>query len=288
MDKTLYEIKTHGKAIFPYIVYRGKIPEYIRSYPVHFHKEFEIVYVVQGQGLFSVQTNQYIAKEGDIVIIPPEVLHSIKQLNNNEVEYFNILFDFNLLENKNGYCYEKYFKGIYDHTQILPTYLQKEQELNKLITPHLQNLISKRKEKYSTGELMVKSNLYAILYYLVQHSKNTNDAYLKLENNFSKIKNVLYHVQEHYAETITVDNAAMLINYSASYFSKLFRELTGTSFTQYLKDYRLEIAADKLITTEKTITEISQETGFCNLGYFSRSFYQKFGLTPNQYRKKLV
>ena len=92
MDRTLYEIKTHGKAIFPYIVYRGKIPEYIRSYPVHFHKEFEIVYVVQGQGLFSVQTNQYIAKEGDIVIIPPEVLHSIKQLNNNEVEYFNILF----------------------------------------------------------------------------------------------------------------------------------------------------------------------------------------------------
>lgn len=78
----------------------------------------------------------------------------------------------------------------------------------------------------------------------------------------------------------------MLINYSASYFSKMFHELTGSSFTQYLKDYRLEIAADKLITTDKTITEISQETGFCNLPYFSRSFQHKFGVTPNEYRSR--
>lgn len=288
MNKTLYEIKTHGKLFFPYMVYKGKIPEYIQSYPVHFHKEFEIIYIAKGQGLFSVQANQLIAKEGDIIIISPEFLHSIKQFNNNQCEYYNILFDFNLLENNNSHCYEKYLKGIYNHTQILPIYLQKDQKLNKLIAPYLQYLISNRKEKYSTDELMVKSNLYAILYYLVQYSKNTDDIDIKHEKDYSKIKNVLNYVQEHYSEIITVSDASRMINYSASYFSKLFHELTGTSFTQYLKDYRLEIASDKLLNTEKTITEIAQETGFCNLGYFSRSFLQKYRVSPNKYRKLIM
>ncbi len=285
LNNTLYETKTHGKLFFPYIVYKGKLPEYIQSYTVHWHKEMEIIYIVSGQGIITVQTNQYIVEDGDMIIIAPETLHSIKQLNNDKMEYFNILFDFNLLEDNNSHCYEKYLKGIYEHIKKLPVLLHKNQELSILLTPYLKYLITNRKKKYSSDELMVKSKLYAILHYLNQYCDISDNPTMKLERNYTKIKKVIYYVQEHFFEKITVKEAAMLINYSASYFSKLFRQLTGTSFTQYLKEYRLEIAADKLINTDKTITEISEETGFCNLPYFTRSFQQKYGATPNNYRK---
>lgn len=286
LEEVLYETKLHGKAYFPYMVYKGKLPEYISSYPAHWHREMEIIYIVRGKGIVTVQTNQYVVDEGDIVIVAPEVIHSIKQFENYAMKYYNILFDFRLLENSSSHCYEKYLRGVYEHTQVLPTHLKKEDKLANSLKPYLQYLIENRKNKYSTDELMVKSSLYAIIHYLIQHSKESDNTSEKLEKNYLKIKNVLCFVQQHYDERITVNNAALLINYSASYFSKMFHELTGSSFTQYLKDYRLEIAADKLITTDKTITEISQETGFCNLPYFSRSFQHKFGVTPNEYRSR--
>lgn len=284
----LYETKIHGKLFFPYVVYKGKLPKYIQSYPVHWHKEMEMIYTVRGKGIVTVQTNQYIVEEGDIIIIAPETLHSIKQLNKDEMEYFNILFDFNLLEDNNSHCYEKYLKEIYEHTKILPVHLRKNQELTVSLTPYLQYLIGNRKKKYLNDELMVKSNLYAILHHLNQYCDISDNPSIKLEKNYTKIKKVIYYVQEHYFEKITVQKAAMLINYSASYFSKLFHELTGTSFTQYLKEYRLEIAADKLTNTDKTITEIAEETGFHNLPYFTRSFQRKYGVSPNRYRKSPI
>ncbi|MBQ1992399.1 MAG: helix-turn-helix transcriptional regulator [Clostridia bacterium] len=59
----------------------------------------------------------------------------------------------------------------------------------------------------------------------------------------------------------------------------------GTSFIQYVINYRLDIASEKLINTKLTITEIAEETGFSNLPYFTRSFTAKYGSTPNAYRK---
>ena len=87
------------------------------------------------------------------------MLHSIEQLNDHEMEYFNILFDFNLLEKDSSNCYEKYFKSIYEHTKLTPVHLFKNEPLSMLITPHIKYLITNRKLKYTSDELMVKSNL---------------------------------------------------------------------------------------------------------------------------------
>lgn len=65
---------------------------------------------------------------------------------------------------------------------------------------------------------------------------------------------------------------------------KLFRELTGSSFAQYVKNYRLEMAARKLRTTGSRVGEIAEEVGFHNLSYFTRAFEAKYHMTPGSYR----
>ena len=61
----------------------------------------------------------------------------------------------------------------------------------------------------------------------------------------------------------------------------------GVGFIHYLNDYRLEIAAKKLLTTSDNILNIAVSTGFENLSYFNRSFKKKYGITPGQYRKNV-
>lgn len=286
MEKVLHETKTHGKLTFPYMVYRGQIPEYIQSFPVHWHKEMEIIYVINGQGTVTVQATTYHPCAGDMILIQPETLHAMEQLGDCHMEYFNVLFDFHLLESDTSYCYLNFLDPLYKHEKAVPVFLKKQEPLSMLLLPHLEYLIKNRKLKFQGDELMVKSNLYAILHHICQFSTPSGDLSLKLESNYNKIKEVLLYVQEHFSEKITIEDAAKRLNYSPNYFSKLFHDLTGTSYIQYVINYRLDIAAEKLTGTNQSITEIAEETGFCNLPYFTRTFTAKYGITPNAYRKQ--
>lgn len=84
---------------------------------------------------------------------------------------------------------------------------------------------------------------------------------------------------------ITIEEAATLCCFSKSHFMKLFKELTGMSFTAYLVNYRLELSAKQLIETDQKIIDIATNCGFNNHSYFTRCFLKKYGLTPAKYRQ---
>lgn len=288
-SKTLHETQIHGQLSFPYIVYKGSIPEFFSSYPLHWHDEMELIYICSGQGVITIQSHQYIVKADDIVIIPPQMVHSIEQYFKCTMEYFNILFHFSLLNYaSNDTCYEKYFKPLYCHTKLPSLYLKSEVDLNRFVHPHIMYLIENRKKSYTSDELMVKSNLFAIMHYINQYSSPTSSAELSLKNNYDKLKNLLLHIQSNYDHTITVKDAAAICGFSPSHFMKLFKEMTGKSFSQYLIDYRLEIAARQLVETSYKIIDLAENVGFHNVSYFSRAFHSKYGKTPSAYRNNAL
>ena len=65
-----------------------------------------------------------------------------------------------------------------------------------------------------------------------------------------------------------------------------FRQMTGQSFIAFLNDYRLNLAADALRTTDDSILAIATASGFANLSYFNRAFKARFRMTPRAYRKR--
>ena len=74
----------------------GKIPEFLRSFPLHWHEEFEIIWIESGSACFQVNSEHYFCSKGDILVIPPNCIHDIKQHENECAGYFNILFKFQL------------------------------------------------------------------------------------------------------------------------------------------------------------------------------------------------
>ena len=67
--------------------------------------------------------------------------------------------------------------------------------------------------------------------------------------------------------------------------SRLFKEVTGKGFKEFVTDKRLEYARTLLETTSHNVSEIAVMTGFENAVYFSNLFKSKYGLAPTQYRK---
>ena len=67
---------------------------------------------------------------------------------------------------------------------------------------------------------------------------------------------------------------------------RFFKNTMGVSFVTYLNDFRLNIAARLLSTSDENILSIAENCGFFNLSYFNRSFKKKFGVTPGEYRSR--
>lgn len=282
---SIHETKMHGKRTFPFTVYRVNMPESLRTYPLHWHDEMELISVVSGRGLITVRQERFAVCPGDLLLIPPQVVHGMEQLDDAPMNYFNILFRFSLLESADS-SYAAYLKPLYDGSRTLPARLTAEDPLNRLLAPHVADLIANRQEYRVGSELMVKSRLFAIAHYLSQFSQPTSRAQYAIQTSYDKLKQALSHIQANYGSPISVEDAADLCGFSPSHFMKLFRQLTGSSFTQYLKQYRLEQAALQLLRTREKISVIAAGAGFQNMSYFTRAFTAHFGLSPAQYRRQ--
>lgn len=107
--------------------------------------------------------------------------------------------------------------------------------------------------------------------------------------NQAKTNPVLWaqnYAEEHLAQTIDMAYIANQLNMSYPYFSKLFREKSGQSFSEYLQDLRMKQACHLLLQGE-TIAEISEKVGYKNPNNFSRAFKNTFGISPKHYLKEL-
>lgn len=92
-------------------------------------------------------------------------------------------------------------------------------------------------------------------------------------------------IDSHYADDeISLQLVAENIHVSSPYLSNLFKSETGKNYTEYLFERRMDAAYHLLRNTNKTITEISLETGFTNPNYFSSCFKKNSGVSPKQYR----
>jgi AraC family transcriptional regulator, arabinose operon regulatory protein len=81
---------------------------------------------------------------------------------------------------------------------------------------------------------------------------------------------------------------AAAVNLSASRFRHLFKEETGTTLPQYLRERRLERAEVLLRTTFLSIKEVMTESGLTSVSHFVQYFKRRYGFTPTAYRKHLA
>lgn len=85
---------------------------------------------------------------------------------------------------------------------------------------------------------------------------------------------------------ISRDETARHAGISPGHFSRLLKERTGRSFTELLRQCRVDLACQRLETTEDSLADIAAECGFCDQSYFTRVFQDVKGMTPRQFRKK--
>lgn len=104
------------------------------------------------------------------------------------------------------------------------------------------------------------------------------------EERFKTLAPVIRHMEEHYADPISMKSMAGLAGLSSTHLNRSFQDLFSMTPTRFLHSLRLEKARQLLVGTDRKVGEIAYETGFHDQSHFTRHFRRQTGMTPRSYR----
>ena len=234
------------------------------SYTHHFHKNYEIAYVLSGKALYSVNDKQQILEEGDFSICLSNEIHSVKTLDNSKIWIGVFSEDF---------VYE--FKKRIEGKTGSDFKFRCSDPIRKFL---LDNLIMNR----PSDILMIKSCLYALC------SEYLKSVVLVERDNRRGVlmADIVEYIEANFKKNVTLKDLSAHLGYDYCYLSKAFNSLFSTSFNDYLNTFRTDYAISLLANTNITITEIAFESGFQSIRSFNYVFKKQTGMSPAEFRNK--
>lgn len=243
------------------------------------HREPELVYVMSGKAECVINGEEQTLDKGEFVLLNSEDVHLARPLEDSSCSLLFVIFS---LE------YIKQFKNAVDGLLF---------DIDSVsgIKERVGGLLGKIADAYGNNSAYVSMLQIAyvnqIYYLLLEHCV----CYRRLPNSseipkrdFSYAKTAISYINENYSREITLDEISSIVNLSPSYFSKYFKKVTQTSFSEYLANLRLEKAIRDMLDNNTSVSAAALKNGFANVKSFITQCKKVYNCTPAQYKKRIT
>lgn len=277
----------HGEAFFPVQKY---VTNLTPDYPVvttHWHEEAEFTLITDGMADYQIHLAEYPVKAGDILFIPPMILHSIALNKSPSFASDTYVFHMNFLGAKStDICSTKYLIPIMNQEFPMPYLITQEHPAYASLREIFDRINAAYKTAENGYELALKAFFLQAVFLLLQYSKKSPSPYTSMLSQ--KLKQVLDHIELHYAEDIPIAELAKLCYFSEYHFMRFFKKHMNMTCVEYINNLRLEKAVELFEQGNTSILDVSLSTGFRNLSYFHKLFKRKYHMTPKTFLNQLT
>lgn len=279
------EKRRHSTPFVPYSCYECRIPEFFMNVPMHWHIEFEIDRVLDGRGEFICGDEHFTVCEGDIVILPPNMLHAASASEGFSLAYNALVFNPAMLGTSlNDRCTVECIRPIINGSLKITLPIGTELENYEIVKSSVDTVFTCAESGNPRSDLLMKSELLRLFWLL--ESSETLICRSEKEVSYSEmIRPALEFMIENYSENISVNYLAELVHTSKSYFMACFKKAVGIGAIEHLIRLRINAACEALSRTDSSISEIALSCGYSNLSNFNRQFKSIVGCSPTEYRK---
>ncbi len=260
------------------------------STEMHAHEFTELVIILDGYGKHITEFGEHDLEKGNVFVIPQGGKHSYEDAH--ELKLMNVLFtpdklpipllDYYKLPGFNAlfslsheFCRKKRF---YPFFSLAPEQFDR---VNSLL-----NFMQKECTELPSGYRLCLLGYFISL--LINLARDYNNYQVENRRTPLRITMVLDRLHSRYMEHFTLDQLVKNSGMSKSSFMRSFHDATGTSPINYLLRIRIMQACKSLQSSQMSIGEISDQTGFTDSDYFSRTFRKFTGQTPREYRKNIL
>lgn len=287
-DDTLRETVRHGNSSYPFAYYVEDVWQFdFHCIDWHWHHELEFLSMAEGSQLCLVGTEKFELPQGFGLFVNSGVLHRFEAAE--RVLMPNIVFSPTLLADEKSLIYEKYVRPVIRSAaacQILDPHIGWQDKVLRSLTEiyALQEGPDEKKELQTMQSLL---QMWDILY---EHLDLTFDASAsrRMNHKQARLRIMMQYIHDHYREELTLEEIAASASIGKSGALHIFQSAIHMPPVAYLIQFRLTRAAELLHTTENSVSSIAEETGFASAGYFCRKFKERYGITPNEYRRRSV
>lgn len=270
---------------FPFYIQYGRHDDFLEE---HIHLDFdELVIVLRGHADHIVSSETYPIQKGDVFVISSNTAHGYRNVRDFRIcnimfrrdHIFNPTDDLCTMEGYHAlFVIEPSLSKNHNFTSRLSLRDQTFSTVNQIVN----QMISEYNQKKQGYQTFLKSSflsLSLIFARIYQESSMTDTEHL------APLITPIAYLEQHYQETITVEELAERSGLSVRHFNRLFRDTYHTSPGRYLLQYRIQKSENLLLYTNMPVAEIAYQCGFNDSNYFSRQFHKIHGISPRQYRE---
>ena len=257
---------------FKVFLFEGGNGNYVRE--KHWHTSIEIFAVLEGHLEFFMNKEEYPLKAGEQMIINSNEIHSIRAVEKNKTVVLQIPL--------------KQFENYFTAQRFIRFRSQDEAADVKLAS-----LIKKLYQVYTARdvgyEFRTMSLFYEIMYMLVKNYRLTevHEKEIRHSRRLDALSKITTYMREHYNEDLKLSDLAGTFGYSDAYLSRMFQKYAKVNYKTYLQDIRMAYAYRDLMNTDRTISQIALDNGFCSSRGFSGEFQKRYGILPSEMRKEI-
>ncbi|NME82006.1 AraC family transcriptional regulator [Clostridium sp. SM-530-WT-3G] len=274
-----YKETVEINSLIPAKIYFGNTKGENTHYPMHWHNNIEIVFVISGEVKAKINNLEFVVHKGEILFVNSNELHETEANNKNEIEAITILLSYDFMKQYYPQIDSYYFE------------LEGREEESKKIKELMVKCADEYKEKGEVYELKISILLMELCKILIENCKVKRDReniVIQDEKNIQNVKRAIAYMEENYELNLCLKDIAYEIGMAPTYFERFFKKNTGETFYSYLNKIRLYYSYKELINTDLSITEIALNNGFANVKSFIELFKRTYNMTPGKYRSSLL
>ncbi len=261
----------------------------ITEFPPHWHEAAEVICSLGGSLRVGVNGEIYTINHKDILIVTGGDVHYFLP-QPNMVDRLILHFELTYFESMCPNIKNKRFaKNLYRSPKVYDS-PSCDDQVFRLLERQIDNIIRENKERKGAYKIALRARLYdtlAIILSLVPMQDYTPQEQNRHLNRLGRLENVFMYVEKNYCSEITLKEISAIANFNEYYFTRFFKEATGMTLGKYIKNFRVEKAAQFLKSTDDAITEICFKSGFNSTKTFNRVFKQLKGCSPMEYKKSI-
>jgi AraC-like DNA-binding protein len=253
------------------------------------HEYFELVYLCGGAASLEIQDRSLPLHEGDLAVVGSTLYHRFECRSEPPVTLAVLFFQPDLIRADGGPDNAEYLTPFLLQDPQFPHIVPASTSIPGQVFELMQRIRPELPATTPRARLAVKTYLKMMLILLVNQYASyagTVETFQRQQRALERLRPLFEYLEKHFGEPTQVQEAAHNCGMSESHFMSFFKRATGQSFMAYLNHCRIERAQALLAMTDKSVSDISQEMGFCDQSYFGTVFRKLVGMTPAAYRAK--
>lgn len=253
----------------------------------HTHDFSELIIITGGGGDHWINGVSYPVSAGDIFLIQGNTEHFFQK--RHHLEMFNIMFDdsyvkehLHTLRSLSGFNAFFLFEPTYRRSHKFQSRLHIAPETMLPLKSELQQMLEESRDQPPGFDLILLAKALEIFVFISREYSLVKNPKAR---SLCQLGEVISMLEQRYKENWTIARISRIASMAPSTLLPIFKKVTGFSPIDYLLHVRLTKAAEQLLQTDASISDIASECGFADSNYFARQFRKCYNLSPRSYRQ---